>query len=150
MHCVYSNSMAYVLAYLLAGTFLLLIKNYFKYASSGYNLGFLPVTLSELFQVLLYGGPGTRFIKPIQVSSHYDLAKQDLFDVDEPSLLGERRYDHMEFPFSDGRHYAKKTLSEACVDISSHEKAGRRQSMTLSSELLFLLSSFMLLGIKSS
>lgn len=76
MHSVYTNSMAYVPVYLVAGIIAILVNFYFKYGiDEEFNFGFTPITMAEVFKVLLFGGPNTRYIKPIKVTRHCDLAK---------------------------------------------------------------------------
>mmetsp|Transcript_26725 Transcript_26725/g.57465 ORF Transcript_26725/g.57465 Transcript_26725/m.57465 type:complete len:1125 (-) Transcript_26725:1193-4567(-) len=134
MHCVYSNSMAYVPVYFVAGIIALLLANYIKYGvDEEFNFGFTPITIKETIQVLLFGGPNTKYIKPLEVTRQCDLAKtarnsQDELDDDimhqSQSVFStgggfQMDGDHMEFPFSEAGRYAKKTLSEACVDAST-------------------------------
>lgn len=133
MHCVYQNSMAYVPVYIVAGILALLVRNYYKYGiDKDFHFGFTPITMKEIFQVLLYGGPGTKFIKPINVGRQSDEAKAarasfDEIDGDDMNLHEsvfkgggfKMDGDHMEFPFSESGRYAKKTLSEACVDANA-------------------------------
>ena len=135
MHCVYSNSMAYIPVYLVASLIALLLRNYFKYGvDEEFNFGFTPITLSEIFHVLLFGGPNTKYIKPIKVTSKNDLAKatsnsHDELDGNEEDIMHQsvfdsgvefhRDRDHMEFPFSEADRYAKKSLAEACVDATT-------------------------------
>jgi len=135
MHCVYSNSMTYVPVYVVAGILALLIRNYYKYGvNEEFNFGFAPITISEMIRVLLYGGPNTKYIKPIKVTrknvlpkstngSHDELDGND-DDMVEHSLIDSASGfdlggDHMEFPFSEGERYYKKSLKEACVDASA-------------------------------
>jgi hypothetical protein len=69
MHCVYTNSTAYVPVYFAAGITALLLRNYFQYGTNDeFNHGFTPITIIEIFNVLLYGGPNTKYIKPIKVN----------------------------------------------------------------------------------
>ena len=130
MHCVYTNSIAYVPCYFMLGIISLLLRNYKKYGmGANYHFGFTPVTLKEVFQVLLRGGPGTKIIKPINVDRQTDLAKKASaggheadMDLHESIFQGggtQMDGDHMEFPFSEKGRYRKKTLSEACVDASA-------------------------------
>ena len=130
MHCVYTNSIAYVPCYFMLGIISLLLRNYKKYGmGANYHFGFTPVTLKEVFQVLLRGGPGTKIIKPINVDRQTDLAKKasaggheadmDLHESIFQSGGTQMDGDHMEFPFSEKGRYRKKTLSEACVDASA-------------------------------
>ena len=73
---MYTNSMAYVPVYLVAGIIAILVNFYFKYGiDEEFNFGFTPITMAEVFKVLLFGGPNTRYIKPIKVTRHCDLAK---------------------------------------------------------------------------
>ncbi|KAL7551869.1 hypothetical protein ACHAWF_015087 [Thalassiosira exigua] len=132
MHCVYSNSMAYVPVYFVAGIIALLMRNYFKYGvDQDFHFGFSPITVTEMLKVLLWGGEGTKYIKPIKVARQND--SKSLSGLDEPdgenedlmtqsvfSGVGFRMDgDHMEFPFSEAGRHPKKTLSEACVDASA-------------------------------
>jgi len=135
MHCVYSNSMAYIPVYLVASIIALLLRNYFKYGvDEEFNFGFTPITLSEIFRVLLFGGPNTKYIKPIKVTSKNDSAKttinsHDELDGNEEDIMHQSVFDsgvefhmdrdHMEFPFSEADRYAKKSLAEACVDATT-------------------------------
>jgi hypothetical protein len=137
MHCVYTNSMAYVPAYFVAGILSLLMRNYFTYGvNDQFNFGFKPITVTEMFKVLLYGGKGTKFIKPIKVVRKSDVTRtirsassaDELDSTDEDELHQsvfeggggfQMDGDHMEFPFSQAGRYAKKTLAEGCVDASA-------------------------------
>lgn len=120
MHCVFVNSMAYVPVYFVAGIVLLLLRNYYKYGGEKFNAGFAPITLFELVNVMLYGGPGTKHIKPIAVSSQSELTFDDAWTASDFGVGGYKLDgDHMEFPFSEARRHAKKSLSEACVDASA-------------------------------
>lgn len=84
MHCVYSNSMAYIPVYFVAGIIALLMTNYIQYgADEDFNFGFTPVTIQETFKVLMFGGPGTRYIKPIKVTTQSDLPKTSRGSHDE-------------------------------------------------------------------
>lgn len=136
MHCVWMDSMAYCPVYFVAGILALLINNYIQYGiDEDFNFGFSQITMSELLKVLIWGGPGTKYIKPIKVTRHSDLAKtarvdsSDALDEDGEDALAQNVFsgsgcfkmdgDHMEFPFSEAGRYPKKTLSEACVDASA-------------------------------
>lgn len=135
MHCVYSNSMSYVPVYFVAGIIASLLTNYVKYGvDEEFNFGFTPITIKETAQVLLFGGPKTRYIKPLSVR-RFDPARTARGSQDEPddedSWQKSQRDvfykgggfrmdgDHMEFPFSEAGRYSKKTLAEACVDASA-------------------------------
>lgn len=150
MHCVYMNSCAYVLVYFVAGIVVLLLRNYNKYAANEkFNAGFTPITLSEMVRVLLWGGKGTNYIKPIAISSLYDMTFDDAGTACE-SVFTVGGYkmdcDHMEFPFSEACRYAKKTLSEACVDASAmfleNNKQGTSASHSIGCKWLMVLCYF--------
>ena len=136
MHCVYMNSCAYVPVYFVSGVVVFLLRNYIKYGvDENFNAGFTPITLSELVQVLLWGGSGTNYIKPITVSSLCDMTFNDAGTAYESVFtVGGYRMDgdHMEFPFSEARRYPKKTLSEACVDTSAMFLEDDKQSSSAS------------------
>lgn len=136
MHCVSSNSMAYVPVYFVIGIIALLLRNYFKYGvDEEFNFGFHPITLAEMFKVLLYGGLGTKIIKPIHVTRKTEktmkaTSNDELEGAEDEDLMHQSVFDgggggfrmdgdHMEFPFSESGRYPKKTLSEACVDSSA-------------------------------
>lgn len=117
----------------MAGLISLLLTNYRNYGiDKDFNFGFSQITISELVKVLLRGGPGTKYIKPLQVTRKSGAAKtsqsQDELDGTEDDMLAQTVFsgegfrmdgDHMEFPFSEAGRYAKRTLSEACVDASA-------------------------------
>ncbi len=146
MHCVYRNSFDYVLVYFVAGILVLLMRNYVKYGvDEQFNAGFTPITLSELVQVVLWGGQGTKYIKPITVSSQCDItfsdagtANESFFTVGGYKMDG----DHMEFPFSEARRYPKRTLSESCVDTAAmfleNSKQGTSASHLIGCKFLML------------
>lgn len=111
--------------------------------------------------MLLCGGPGTKFIKPIQVKCQCDTAKTLTQDADTDDLLPDESYhpvfnsgenarmdlDHMEFPFSDGQHYPKKKLAEACVDSAAKfhdddEEETKKPPSKLKCEYIFVLELF--------
>jgi len=135
MHCVYSNSMAYVPVYVVAGILAFLVRNYYKYGvNEEFNFGFAPITITEMIRVLLYGGPNTKYIKPIKVARKNVSPKstngnKDELDVSDDDIIDHSLFDnasgfdfgadHMEFPFSEGDRYSAKTLKEACVDASA-------------------------------
>ena len=135
MHCVYHNSFKFVPVYSTLAIISLLVKNYFEYGvNDEFNFGFSPITLSETVRVLLYGGPGTKYIKPIKVERKADSRPATKGSTSEDELdndvledvfsnTGCNRFrmdsDHLEFPFSESGRYSKKTLSEACVDESA-------------------------------
>lgn len=133
MHCVYQNSFKFVPVYSTLAIIALLIRNYFEYGiNDEFNFGFSPITLSETVRVLLYGGPGTKYIKPIKVERKADSTTKGSTSEDELdndvledmfSNTGNNKFrmdsDHLEFPFSESGRYSKKTLSEACVDSSA-------------------------------
>jgi len=135
MHCVYSNSMAYVPVYVVAGILAFLVRNYYKYGvNEEFNFGFAPITITEMIRVLLYGGPNTKYIKPIKVARKNVSPKstngnKDELDVSDDDIIDHSLFDnasgfdfgadHMDFPFSEGDRYSKKTLKEACVDASA-------------------------------
>ena len=146
MHCVYRNSCAYVLVYFVAGIGVLLLRNYVKYGmDEQFNAGFTPITLSELVQVVLWGGQGTKYIKPITVSSQCDMTFSDAGTANE-SVYTVGGYkmdgDHMEFPFSEAHRYPKRTLSESCVDTSAmfleNSKQGTSASYLIGCKFLML------------
>ena len=122
--------MAYVPVYIVAGVLALLLRNYIKYGiDEDFHFGFSPITLKEVFKVLLFGGPGTNIIKPIKVGTRATKTTRGYNEDDESDMnLHESVFkgegfkmdgDHMEFPFSESGRYAKKTLAEACVDASA-------------------------------
>lgn len=131
MHCVYMNSIKYVPVYVLALLNALLVNNYVYFGKSEeYNAGFSPVTASELFMAVLFGGAGTKRIRPIQVVPKSEVAHsmRDQLDTDNPLRQSAEIMkgtgiildgDHLEFPFSEKGRYAKKSLSEACVDSAA-------------------------------
>jgi len=135
MHCVYSNSFHYVPVYLIAGIITILLENYKTFAMNrNRNVGFIPITMSEIMQVLLFGGPGTKYITPISVTPQVKIAKSlrgrsdDELDQDELTdtiLSGgciRLDGDHVEFPFSEAGRYPKKTLAEGCVASAMFEE----------------------------
>jgi hypothetical protein len=135
MRVVYSNSLFYVPVYFVVGIIAVLLRNYTKYGGGGESgfphFGFAPIKVSELVKVLLFGGPGTCFIKPlIATPSSLPAAVPkfqssfDGLDGNESSMLqlsangvGIIRMDgdHMEFPFSQSGRYPKRTHVEAMV-----------------------------------
>jgi hypothetical protein len=71
MHCVYTNSLAYVPVYLLLGLNTLLYSNYCAFViDDGLHAGFAPVTFLELFKCLFFGGDKTNYLRAIDVASH--------------------------------------------------------------------------------
>ena len=110
MHVVYSNSLAYVPVYFVAGIIAFLLRNYMKYGvgqESQYpHFGFLHIKLSELVYVLLFGGPGTSYMKPlIQQAPGVSVVYMD--------------GDHLEFPCSQAGRYPKRTYLEAMGDAGT-------------------------------
>jgi hypothetical protein len=71
------------------------------------HFGFLPIKLSELVYVLLFGGPGTSYMKP--------LMQQAAGGVGVVLMDG----DHLEFPFSQAGRYPKRTHLEAMGDAAT-------------------------------
>jgi len=137
MHVVYSNSLAYVPVYFVAGIIAFLLRNYMKYGvgqESQYpHFGFFPITLSELANVLLFGGPGTSYMKPLIVTASTLAAARskssfDELDGDDQGMLQQAASgvgiarmdgDHMEFPFSQAGRYPKRTHLEAMGDAAA-------------------------------
>jgi hypothetical protein len=137
MHVVYSNSLARVPVYFVVGINAFLLRNYVKYgvgkASEYPHYGFTPIKLSELVNVLLFGGAGTRYLKPITVTpSTLAAAKSkpsfDELDGDEQYMLQQAANgvgvirmdgDHLEFPFSEAGRYPKTTHLEAMGDAAA-------------------------------
>ena len=135
MHCVYQNSFKFVPVYSTIAIISLLIRNYFEFGiNDGFNFGFSPITLSETVRVLLYGGPGTKYIKPLKVERKADSrpsirGSTSGDELDNDAVLEDvfsnasnnfrMDSDHLEFPFSESGRYSKNTLSEACVDASA-------------------------------
>ncbi len=128
MHCVYSNSVAYVPAYFVSGIIAILLKNYSYFGREGYHVGFTPITITEMLFGLILGSDHSSYIKPVQVSRKF--SKSASISDDQRCLLQESTEvlkgsgirmddDHLEFPFSEKGRYPKKTLSEACVDASA-------------------------------
>ena len=135
MRVVFSNSMFCVPVYFVIGIIIVLLKNYIKYGAgedSGFpHFGFTPIKVSELVKVLLFGGPGTCYIKPLiasptslPVAGSKFKSSFDELDGNENSMLqlsatgvGIIRMDgdHMEFPFSQSGRYPKRTQLESMV-----------------------------------
>eukprot|EP00804_Cyclotella_cryptica_P011642 CCRYP_017541-RA/>CCRYP_017541-RA protein AED:0.05 eAED:0.05 QI:693/1/1/1/1/0.87/8/165/965 len=136
MHCVYTNSLAYVPVYLLIWMNVVLYNNYIFFGKSEqYNCGFTPLTVSELLKSFLFGGPGTNYMRPIHVVSQ-NAANKSMKVNEGIALEPEARLkkpleymqrhstarlddDHLEFPFSEKGRYPKKTLAEACCDANA-------------------------------
>ncbi len=134
---MYSNSLAYVPVYFVAGIVAFLLRNYMKYGvgqESQYpHFGFLPINCSELINVLLFGGPGTSYMKPLIVTASTLAAARskssfDELDGDDQGMLKQAASgvgivlmdgDHMEFPFSQAGRYPKKTHLEAMGDAAA-------------------------------
>ena len=78
MHCVYTNSPAYLPVYFVVSIVGILLNNYFKYGvDEEFNCSFTPITISELFKVLLFGGPNTRYIQ-VGASQYYSQHASDI------------------------------------------------------------------------
>lgn len=135
MHCVYSNSMAYVPAYLVLGLNLLLHSNYHAFnKNNDFNAGFAPLTFTELLKCLLFGNDTTNYLKHMDIAS-YDVIQKSFRsnrsgDIDTNTTQKPMDYmiesstvrvdeDHVEFPFSASGRYAKSHLAEACSDAQN-------------------------------
>lgn len=127
---MYSNSMAFVPVYIVAGVISLLLSNYEHFGKDeDFNGGFTPITISELFLSLVFGRDNTRYIKPIHVERKGNQAQSSRGEEQECLMQQSVQVlsgggvrmdgDHLEFPFSEKGRYPKKTLSEACVDANS-------------------------------
>jgi hypothetical protein len=96
MHCIYTNSLAYVPVYLLLGLNALLFSNYLAFVTNDeFHAGFAPVTFSELLKCLLFGGDNTKYLGAIDVASHDMIQKSSARHDDEQSANTLKPVDYM-------------------------------------------------------
>lgn len=66
------------------------MRNYYKYGvDEEFNFGFSPITVTEMLKVLIWGGPGTRYIKPIKVTQKSETSKSARAASSNDELDGE-------------------------------------------------------------
>jgi hypothetical protein len=117
MHCVWCSSLRLAPVYFIGFLILILLDGYLRYGPSSIrNLGYSPVSIQEIILSLLNTTSSSQ-IQPILAEKKVKTSSgcQD-FDTE--------RLDHMEFPFSDGSEYKKRTIGEVLVKRST---SGRRE-----------------------
>lgn len=130
MHCVYTNSLAYVPVYFLIGINVLMYNNHQAFVENDeHTFGFTPPTLPELLKCLFFGGDTTKYLKPAQIDKHDAILNSRLFRQQSVRNLNVTQNpvefviqnstiriddDHVEFPFSEKGRYPRTTLAEAC------------------------------------
>lgn len=108
MHCVWSSSVRLAPVYFVGFLILLLLDGYVRNCADGTrNSGYTSVSLPEILRAIVSTGQGRHM-------HHLSTEKRPIRGADDPSLVMEP-YDHLEFPFSEGNEYKKRTIEETLV-----------------------------------
>ncbi|KAI2503295.1 Protein kinase C conserved region 2 [Fragilaria crotonensis] len=122
MHCVWSASLRLAPVYFIGFLVLLLLDGYFRHCANRIRTsGYTPVSLTEIL-LAIANTAQSKQIKPLLAE------KRPRRDADE-STLDVEPYDHLEFPFSDGNEYKKRTIEETLVERSSSTRRDKQKEL---------------------
>jgi hypothetical protein len=120
MHCVWSSSLRLAPVYFIGFLVLLLLDGYFRHCANCIRTsGYTPVSLTEIL-LAIANTAQSKQMQPLLTE------KRPRRDADE-STLDVEPYDHLEFPFSDGNEYKKRTIEETIVERSSSTRRDKQK-----------------------
>ena len=120
MHCVWSASLRLVPVYVIGFLVLLLLDGYFRHCANRMrNSGYTPVSLTEIL-LAVASTAQSKQMQPLLTE------KRPHRDADD-STLDVEPYDHLEFPFSDGNAYKKRTIEETLIQRSSGTRRDKQK-----------------------
>ena len=121
MHCVWAGSVRLVPAYLIGFILILYYQSYLHFVENdGFNLGYKPLTITEIFRALITNSHEQNF-KAIAVTKLAKLRKRQdqrqlkrvASDASQEDGRVDCNLDHREFPFSERDTYPRFSVEEA-------------------------------------